>query len=220
MNISYYVVVLVFQMISLSENMKLALDEIESLIRAHEDFHKNKTVFYDSLGRKMSFAGKNKQPIERFCQKILINSENDCWEWIGAKSIIGYGQFAPTSRRQGGVLTSPHRFVWAYLNGEIPFGQEVDHQCRNRICTNPKHLRLVSHQENQQSLKKDFCKHGHPYSGDNLHINSQGKRICKKCRSIRTNLSLKNRMENDADFRKKRLEYLNSRAKQKRLSNK
>ena len=196
-----------------------ALDEIESLIRAHEEFHKNKKIFYDSLGRRINYAGRNKQPIERFCQKILINGENNCWEWVGAKSPLGYGQFAPASRRKGGILTSPHRFIWEYLTGKIPFGKEIDHQCRNRACTNPNHLRLVTHQENQEfALKKDFCKHGHPYSGDNLHINSQGKRICKKCRSIRTNLSLKNRMENDHDFKRKRLDYLNTRAKQKRES--
>ncbi len=201
--------------------MTWALDEIESFIRAHEEFHKNRSVIYDSLGRRMTFAGKNKQPIERFCQKILISNESNCWEWIGAKSTIGYGQFAPTSRRKGGILTSPHCFIWEYINGEIPFGQEVDHQCRNRACANPNHLRIVTHQENQESaLKKDFCKHGHPYSGNNLHINSQGKRICKKCRSIKTNLSMKKRLETDAEFRKKRLEYLNTRAKQKRLSKK
>lgn len=198
--------------------MNLALDEIVRLIRSYEDFHKTKSIFFDSLGRRITFVGKNKQPIERFCQKIVINNENDCWEWIGAKSIIGYGQFAPTSRRRGGILTSPHRFIWVYLNGDIPVGQEVDHLCRNRGCTNPNHLRLVSHRENQDFLKKEFCQHGHPLSGDNLHINSQGKRVCKKCRSVNTNRSLKKRMETDLEFKKKRLEYFNSRRKQKSKS--
>ena len=198
--------------------MKLAFDEIIRLIRSYEDFHKTKRVFFDSLGRRITFVGKSKQPIERFCQKIVINNQTDCWEWIGAKSIIGYGQFAPTSRRQGGVLTSPHRFIWVYLNGDIPIGQEVDHLCRNRACTNPEHLRLISHEENQSFLKKEFCKHGHPLSGDNLHINSQGKRVCKKCRSINTNRSLKKRMEQDPEFRKKRLEYIKSRVKLNRRS--
>lgn len=201
--------------------MKLVLDEIEHLIRMHENFHKNRKDFYDSLGRRITFAGRNKQPIERFCQKIVINDENDCWEWIAAKSHIGYGQFAPTSRRKGGVLTSPHRFIWEYLHGEIPSSQEVDHQCRNRACTNPNHLRLVSHQENQElALKKEFCKYGHPYSGENLHINSQGKRICKKCRSKRVNESLKKRMETDPEFRRKRLDYANARAKLRRNAKK
>ena len=200
--------------------MRLVLDEIEHLIRAHEDFHKSRKDFYDSLGRRITFAGRNKQPIERFCQKILINNENGCWEWIGAKSGIGYGQFAPTSRRKGGILTSPHHFIWEYLNSEITSAQEIDHQCRNRACTNPKHLRLVSHQENQEALKKEFCKYGHPYSGENLHISSQGKRICKKCRSIKVNQSLKNRMETDPEFRYKRLEYMRAKAKQRRNSGK
>jgi len=198
--------------------MKLDIDEMIQLINSYVDFHKNKTVFFDSLGRRITYAGRNKQPVERFCQKILINSETNCWEWIGAKSIIGYGQFAPTSRRQGGVLTSPHRFIWEYLYGIIPDGQEVDHLCRNRCCTNPQHLRLVSHEENQSFLKKEFCKHGHPLSGENLHINSQGKRVCKKCRSINTNRSLNKRMEQDPEFRKKRLEYIKCRSKLKRQS--
>ncbi len=196
--------------------MKLALDEIKQLILSYEDFHKNKTVFFDSIGRRITFAGRNKQPVERFCQKIVIENETGCWEWIGAKSIIGYGQFAPTSRRRGGLLTSPHRFIWAYLNGEIPTEQEVDHICRNRSCTNPEHLRLVSHEENQSFLKKEFCKHGHPLSGENLHINSKGKRVCKKCRSINTNRSLSKRMENDPEFKRKRLDYLKNRATLKR----
>jgi HNH endonuclease len=196
--------------------MKLALDEIKQLILSYEDFHKNKTVFFDSIGRRITFAGRNKQPVERFCQKIVINNETSCWEWIGAKSIIGYGQFAPTSRRKGGVLTSPHRFIWTYLNGEIPTEQEVDHICRNRSCTNPEHLRLVSHEENQSFLKKEVCKYGHLLNGENLHINSQGKRVCKKCRSINTNRSLSKRMENDPEFKRKRLDYLKNRAALKR----
>jgi hypothetical protein len=182
--------------------MNLAFDEIKTLIESYKEFHETKTVFFDSLGRKITYAGKNKQPIERFCQKILINNKSDCWEWVGAKSIIGYGQFAPQTRRRGGKLTSPHRFIWEYLNGEIPENKELDHLCRNRACSNPQHLRLVSHQENQEFLKKESCKYGHLFSGENLHINSQGKRICKKCRSINTNLSMKKRMENDPEFKK------------------
>ena len=195
--------------------MNLAFDEIQELIESYEEFHQTKKIFYDSLGRKITSAGRNKQPIERFCQKILIDAESNCWEWIGAKSIIGYGQFAPTSRRLGGKLTSPHRFIWEYLNGTIPENREIDHLCRNRGCSNPQHLRLVSHQENREFLKKEFCKHGHPLSVENLHINSQGKRVCKKCRSRNTNLSMKNRLERDPEFKRQRLEYQKTRQKLK-----
>lgn len=194
--------------------MKKSLANIEQMILSYQDVHKNKRLFYDSLGRRISYSGRNKSAIDRFAQKVVINQLNDCWEWQGAKSSIGYGQFAPTSRRKGGKLTSPHRFIWEYLNGEIPNQREIDHICKNRACANPTHLRLVTHQENQQySLLKEFCKHGHPLSGANLHITSQEKRICKKCRSINVNKSLKKRMEEDPIFRQKRLEYLKMRQK-------
>ena len=194
--------------------MKKTLKEIEQTILCYQDIHRNKRFSYDSLGRKISYTGARVSQIERFAQKILINEITGCWEWQGTLSHIGYGQFAPISRRRGGKLTSPHRFIFEYLFDSIPEGQEIDHICKNRACSNPNHLRLVSHQENQQySLLKKSCKHGHPLSGDNLHISSQGKRICKKCRSINVNRSLKKRMETDLEFRQKRLEYIKTRQK-------
>jgi len=67
-----------------------------------------------------------------------------CWEWQGCRHYKdGYGQI-----KYRGKTLQVHRVAYALYIGEIPGGMTVEHLCKNRLCCNPAHLRLLSHEEN------------------------------------------------------------------------
>lgn len=81
--------------------------------------------------------------VKRFWSYIDKKSDNDCWEWIGWKYPKGYGGF-----HINGKVTYAHRYCWQLHNGEIPDGLHVLHNCFNKSCVNPSHLRLGTNQDN------------------------------------------------------------------------
>jgi hypothetical protein len=98
----------------------------------------------------------------------------------------GYGKWraAPLTTRYA------HRVVWELLVGSIPDGLVVDHQCRNRACCNPAHLRLVTPYVNATensisplalNLAKDACHRGHPLAANPC----SGNRHCEECQRER-----------------------------------
>lgn len=76
-----------------------------------------------------------------------VESDGDCLIWTGSTAGRGYG----TIRRSDGPgILYAHRVVWEHHHGTIPDGTEIDHVCRQRLCANIDHLRLVSHDENMR----------------------------------------------------------------------
>lgn len=88
-----------------------------------------------------------KNPVERFWSYVRKSENPDmCWGWTGPMS----GDTGRIRVDKRAVLA--HVFSWELHNNEkAPVGMEVDHFCRNRICTNPQHLRLVTRSVNQQN---------------------------------------------------------------------
>jgi hypothetical protein len=80
---------------------------------------------------------------ERFWIKIRI-TESECWQWIGALSLDGYGQFSPKK----GVNKRAHRWAYERFIGPIPEKLTLDHLCRNKQCVNPWHCEPVTFSEN------------------------------------------------------------------------
>lgn len=120
-----------------------------------------------------------------------------CWEWIGAKTPGGYGQFWLNPKK---VVS--HRFAYEQLVGEIPEGLQLDHLCRNRACVNPEHLEPVTQQVNilrgfsiaTANRLKTHCPHGHLYSAENTYIHPKNNgRICRACARKRSRANYQKR---------------------------
>jgi len=80
-------------------------------------------------------------PEKRFWNQVK-KTEN-CWEWTGATSRAGYGQF-----HANGKTIYAHRFSYKLHHGAIQDGKFVCHRCDNPPCTNPEHLFSGSSAEN------------------------------------------------------------------------
>ena len=87
--------------------------------------------------------------LQRFWDKV--DKSGDCWIWkAGVRGTGPYGRF-----RLGSKTVVAHRFSYEIANGQIPKGFQIDHRCRNRLCVNPSHLRVVTQKQNQENRKRD-----------------------------------------------------------------
>lgn len=123
---------------------------------------------------------------ERFWDKVRIDPETGCWNWIAANSgKDGYGRFWWNGSGQGS-----HRVSYETLVMPIPEGLVLDHICRNTGCCNPAHLEPVTHRVNckrghQRNSKKTHCANGHEFTASNTRItklrNGNTRRTCRSC---------------------------------------
>lgn len=108
---------------------------------------------------------KPRPPEERFWEKVNKNNENGCpWIWTGARTNRGHGNFGVSSKKGQEHYTAPHRFIYELVNGPIPDGFDIDHECHNeaailglcnggptclhRICVYPEHLVAKTRRDN------------------------------------------------------------------------
>jgi hypothetical protein len=76
---------------------------------------------------------------------------NGCWYWTGARSRgkgnrKWYGSFNIKGR-----VVRAHRFASEVLGEQqCPPGFHRDHKCHFSMCVNPKHIEIVTHEENQE----------------------------------------------------------------------
>lgn len=123
-----------------------------------------------------------------FEARFIPVTESGCWLWTGAENGVGYGMFWNPFRKK---MECAHRFAYEWIKGDIPKGLHLDHLCRVPCCVNPDHLECVTHRENMLRsdsmsgiyARRTHCKHGHPFSGDNLgkRADHEGSRRCRAC---------------------------------------
>ena len=145
-------------------------------------------------------AHPTRSAITRFFEKIQVEQvsalvDSPCWIWIGCRSRNGYGQFKADARRSFTRKIGPHIFAYEYFIGPVPDGFDVHHRCYNRACCSPLHIDVISHRDNMVdgnastlasvNARKTHCKYGHPLTGDNMQVTSQGSRLCRTCNARR-----------------------------------
>lgn len=132
---------------------------------------------------------------DRFWAKV--DASGDCWVWLGTKNQYGYGRFTASTDQ---FTWGAHRWSYTTLVGPIPDGLVIDHLCKQPACVNPDHLEPVTQAENvrrggsgQHWAAKTHCPQGHAYTGENLKINTRGRRECRECRRVSARLSQRDR---------------------------
>lgn len=83
-------------------------------------------------------------PIERFSSKYVIDEETGCWNWKEYIDKDGYGIFSGFNRK----WMKAHRFSYEYFIGTLEKGLVICHNCQNRKCVNPQHLRQDTYKSN------------------------------------------------------------------------
>jgi hypothetical protein len=75
--------------------------------------------------------------------------EGECWFWLGAKQVNGYGLCAVGRRDDGRQINEQtHRIAYRLTHGTIPDGMYVLHSCDQPPCCNPEHLMLGTQLDN------------------------------------------------------------------------
>lgn len=92
-------------------------------------------------------------PEQRFFAKVDKNGplilETRCWAWMGWTIKTGYSCLWLNGKHVYG-----HAFSYRFHHQEpVPPGKEIMHLCDNPPCTNPEHLRAVTHRENMLDAK-------------------------------------------------------------------
>lgn len=145
---------------------------------------------------------KRKPVNERFWAHVSKEplGSDECWLWTSATVKGGYGLFFLT-RAEGTTLA--HRYAFELLVGPIPEGYELHHTCGTEACVRPGHLLPLTPAEHaalhphaskgalngaaRSNLRKDACKHGHPFTQDNTYwrneVGTTGRRwrMCRTC---------------------------------------
>ncbi len=70
-----------------------------------------------------------------------------CWVWEGRTVGGGYGTMS-----YKGKVWRGHRLAWTLVNGPIPTGLDVLHECDVRPCMNPAHLFIGDTRMNMEDM--------------------------------------------------------------------
>jgi len=94
--------------------------------------------------------------VETFLSKIK-KKKSGCWEWEGSMDPEGYGRFHVKKHHETGTGRNffAHRMSYfIHCEEYIEPTELILHQCHNRVCCNPNHFHVGSHEDNMDDLRK------------------------------------------------------------------
>ena len=123
-------------------------------------------------------------------QRSIPEPNSGCRLWLGGLSGGNY----PVLRWRGKTWSVGNLIL--HCQGMDMTGLDACHSCDNTYCIEESHLFHGTRKDNMQDAKRkgrlvgygvrEFCKHGHPLSGDNVRTDAKsGKRWCVACKRIR-----------------------------------
>lgn len=85
-----------------------------------------------------------------FEERFIIDPDTLCWNWAGAVGSGGYGNVQVSN-----IMEKAHRVAFRMWVSDPPAHLLVLHKCNNRLCVNPEHLLLGTHEDNAKY--REFC---------------------------------------------------------------
>jgi len=97
----------------------------------------------------------DKDWVDTFVSKFK-RRKNGCWDWQGSLDPEGYGRFHVKKHHETGTGRNffAHRMSYfIHCEGYIEPDELILHQCHNRLCCNPDHFHIGSHDDNMDDLR-------------------------------------------------------------------
>lgn len=123
----------------------------------------------------------------RAATRYRLDEATGCWISDYSVASHGYAQvgWKGNDKTHG---TTAHRAAWVHHNGQqVPQGQTIDHECKNRRCVRPDHLRVLVNLENaRRTAGRDWplgtCRNGHGPEHWRAKGLTRKKGYCHSCR--------------------------------------